>query len=193
MQIPPEQTGFVITMVVLIVTCFIAMLVLKVAVWMAEKRAGVEYRWEAPEVSEPGPFRKWIESHAAAQEARYTPRRYVVMSWPDDPKEETVSDPVYIPVSNTSMVKTDIPDIEAEKPFDRDITDGEWIVRMACARGDDKKYRFSANAIYAAVGGDRNTVLAKIREIRNTPPPAEYTQPDGTKVPASYPVTGRTA
>lgn len=98
----------------------------------------------------------------------------------------------HIPVSHTDIYTSDHTSNELPH-FDRDITDGEWIIRMACARGPDKKYRFSANAIYAAVGGDRNAVLARIREIRATPPPAEYMQPDGTKVPASHPITGRAA
>ena len=110
--------------------------------------------------------------------------------------------PVYIPVSSMpyqtgGMEKdeADAPDIDAVDAgmphFDRDITDGEWIVRMACARGADKKYRFSANQIHAAVGGDRNAVLAKVKELRAGVPPPEFMQPDGTRVQATYPVTGR--
>jgi len=74
-------------------------------------------------------------------------------------------------------------------PFRRDMTDAEWIAWMAVARGKDKKHRFSANAIHAAVGGDRNSVLAMIKELRDVPPPAEYRQPDGTTAPAAHPVT----
>lgn len=100
--------------------------------------------------------------------------------------------PVYIPVLETGIESAGIPDaadMDAEKPFDRDITAGEWIVRMACARNEEKKYRFSANQIHAAVGGDRNTVLAKIKEIRSGPPAPEFRQPDGTTAPATRPIT----
>jgi hypothetical protein len=117
--------------------------------------------------------------------------RYGVTSTEDEPKKNPVRAPVYIPVSSMPYQEGGIADIDAETPFNRDITDGEWIVRMACARGPDKKYRFSANAIHAAIGGDRNSVLAKVREIRATPPPAEYMQPDGSRVPATHPVTGQ--
>ena len=86
------------------------------------------------------------------------------------------------------------PDIDALNPgipqFDRDMTESEWIVYMAVARGKDKKYRFSANAIHTAIGGDRNAVLATIKELRSVAPPAEYMQPDGTRAAATHPVTG---
>jgi hypothetical protein len=85
------------------------------------------------------------------------------------------------------------PDIDAAnidmRPFRRDLTDSEWIVWMAVARGKDRKYRFSANAIHAAIGGDRNAVLATIKELRAVPPPALFRQDDGSTAPAAYPVT----
>jgi hypothetical protein len=106
---------------------------------------------------------------------------------------------VYIPVSHTGMESGDMDDAAPAPPdmdavhagipqFKRDITDGEWIAYMAVARKDGK-HRFSANQIHAAVGGDRNTVLARVREIREIKPPAEYFQPDGSKAPATDPVT----
>jgi hypothetical protein len=107
-----------------------------------------------------------------------------------------------IPVSQYGMepagmedAESGAPDIDAVKSdmasFKRDKTDIEWIAHMAVARGKDNKYRFSANQIHAAVGGDRNAVLATIKELRAVAPPAEYMKPDGTKAPATYPVTGR--
>lgn len=111
-------------------------------------------------------------------------------------------EPVYIPVSQYGMdaggMEDDMPptpDIDAVDGgmprLSRNITDGEMIVLLAAQRGKDGKHRFSANAIHELVGGDRNTVLAKIKAIRATPPPAEYMQPDGTRIPASHPVTGQ--
>ena len=85
-------------------------------------------------------------------------------------------------------------DIDALNPgipqFNRDMTESEWIVYMAVARGKDKKYRFSANAIHTAIGGDRNAVLATIKELRTVAPAAEYMQSDGTRTAATHPVTG---
>lgn len=191
--IPPAQVYFVFTVVTLVLLAFGCMIVLKIAIFLAEKRAGVEYRWEPPAPTQPGPIRRWMEAHAADVEARYTPRRYVLMSNEETDENESVSDPVYIPVLDTGMPKTDIPgipDMDAKKPFSRDITANEWIVWMSVARGDEgKRYRFSANQIHAAVGGDRNTVLATIKEIRGGPPTPEFRQPDGSTAPAEYPIT----
>lgn len=89
-------------------------------------------------------------------------------------------EPVYIPVSQYGMEPTgmdaqpnDAPDIDAVNTgmprISRDISSDELIVLLAVMRGPDKKPRFSANAIHALVGGDRNTVLAKVKEIRNGP------------------------
>jgi hypothetical protein len=89
------------------------------------------------------------------------------------------------------------PDIDAVKvgmpTFKRDLTDAEWIAWMAVARGKDRRYRFSANTIHAAIGGDRNAVLATIKELRAVPPSAEFRQPDGSTAPASHPITSRPA
>lgn len=85
----------------------------------------------------------------------------------------------------------DIDAVNAGMPrLSRDITDNEMIVLLAAQRGKDKKYRYSANAIHGLVGGDRNTVLATIKSIRDVPPPAEFRQPDGSTAPASHPITG---
>lgn len=192
--IPPAQSIFVMTVVLLVVAAFVCMLILKIAIYLAEKRAGVEYRWDAPaEQPAHGPFRRWMDAHAARVEAQYTPRRYVVMSWPEDEEKESVSDPVCIPVSHTSIKKTDIPDIDAEKHemprLSRDITEDAELVFLCVVRNKDGKYRHSANKIYELIGGDRNTVLAKIKEIRAVPPPAEYRQSDGSTAPATRPIT----
>lgn len=91
-------------------------------------------------------------------------------------------DPVYIPVSHTDMPSTDMDapkaDIGAKWPsmprLSRDITDSDMVVFLAVVRNADGKYRYSANDIFSLVKGDRNTVLAKVREIRNVPQPAEF-------------------
>ncbi len=111
---------------------------------------------------------------------------------------------VYIPVSQYGMdaagmeeASSDAPDIDAQNAgmprISRNITDGELIVLLAVIRGKNGKPRFSANAIVSLMGGDRNAILERVRELRAVPPPAEFMQPDGTKTPGSYPVSGRTA
>jgi hypothetical protein len=191
--IPPAQSAFVLTIIGLILLAFVCMLILKVAIYLAEKRAGVTYQWEPPEPTAPSPFRAW----AARQEQRYTPRRYVVLSsWGGD-ESESISDPVYIPVSNTSTpepgMDTATPDMDAEKNemprLSRDITPTDELALLCVIRNPDGKHRHSANDIYKFVGGDRNKVMATIREIRGTPAPAEFRQPDGSTAPASRPVT----
>lgn len=114
------------------------------------------------------------------------------MSSESEPRNTSVRSPVYVPVSSMPYQEDGIPDIDAELQADRDITgDAVWIERMARAPGKGKQYQFSANQIHAAIGGDRNAVLAKVREIRATPPRPEYMQPDGSRVPATHPVTGQ--
>ena len=87
---------------------------------------------------------------------------------------------VYIPVSQYGMDAGGMddgaraaPDMDAPNAGMpralRDITSDELIVLLAVLRGADKKPRYSANAIHALVGGDRNTVLAKVKEIRSGP------------------------
>lgn len=94
-----------------------------------------------------------------------------------------------IPVWNTSIHTSD--DTSEELPrFHRDITEDDELRGLCMVRNKDGKYRHSANKIYEFVGGDRNTVMAKIKEIRATP---EFRQPDGTVAPASRPITGRAA
>jgi hypothetical protein len=110
--------------------------------------------------------------------------------------------PVYIPVSGMPYqagdMETDVADeadIDAENTdmprLSRNISDSEMVVLLAAQKGTNGKYRYSANQIRALVGGDRNAVLAKVKDIRDVAPPAEYMQPDGTKVQATYPITGR--
>lgn len=108
--------------------------------------------------------------------------------------------PVYIPVSQYGMdaggmadASPPAPDIDAvntDMPrLSRSMPDNEMIVLLATQKGKDNKYRYSANAIHTLVGGDRNTVLATIKAIRDVPPPALFRQPDGTTAPASRPIT----
>ncbi len=121
-----------------------------------------------------------------------------VLGWPPADGMQLV----YIPVSQYSMDaggmdedEDDAPDIEAadaDMPrVSRNITDSEMVVLLAAQRGKDGKPRYSANAIHTLVGGDRNAVLARIKELRAVAPPPEYMRPDGTKAPATYPVTGK--
>lgn len=86
-------------------------------------------------------------------------------------------DPAYIPVSsmpdpvadmdvNTpgmDAINTDMPRLS------RDISDSDMVAFLAIVRGKDGKHRYSANAIFALVGGDRNAVLARVKEIRSGP------------------------
>lgn len=54
-------------------------------------------------------------------------------------------------------------------------SDAEWIATLAHAKGEDGKYRFTANAIAALVGGTRKEVLDQVRAIRNLPQFPELT------------------
>lgn len=71
------------------------------------------------------------------------------------------------------------------------ISDDQIIEISAYVRRPNGRYHMTPEKIATLVGGDRNTVLARIKELRATPAPAEYFQPDGTKAAASYPVSGR--
>lgn len=52
----------------------------------------------------------------------------------------------------------------------RDImNDDAFITMLARQKTPDGKYRLSANKIFETVGGDRNTVLAKVKAVRATP------------------------
>lgn len=195
--IPPAQTIFVLTVVGLVVLAFVCMLILKVSIVLAERRAGVAYRWEAPPPREKGTMRQWIESWAAETEARYTPRRYLTMSSDEEGEEDVVSDLVCIPVSNIGMDRSGMdavtPDIDAGNAgmprLSRNITEEDELAFLCVVRNPDGKYRHSANKIYELIGGDRNTVLAKIKEIRAVPPAPEFRQPDGSTAPAQHPIT----
>jgi hypothetical protein len=82
-------------------------------------------------------------------------------------------DAVCIPVSHTSMddhTTAEADDITYEMPrISRSLSDQELITMLALQRKDGK-YRSSANKIAEYVGGDRNTVLRQIREVREGPP-----------------------
>ena len=94
-------------------------------------------------------------------------------------------DAVSIPVSGIGMGVAGIepetraaPDMDAEnmaKPrISRNLSNNEVIVLLSSLRGPDGKQRYSANAIYKFVGGDRNTVLALIHEVRDGPTQAVF-------------------
>jgi hypothetical protein len=110
-----------------------------------------------------------------------------VMSNSAPVKEYEQPDPVYIPVPHTSMPASGILDIDAEKPemprLSRDITDNEMLFFLAVVRNKDGRYRYSANAIWRLLGGDRNSLLVKIKEIRTIPAPPEYRAIDEKKQP----------
>jgi hypothetical protein len=119
---------------------------------------------------------------------------------PKQPPAPAGMPPVSIPVSQYGMEPGSMeqppsaaPDIDAANAgmprLSRNITDNEMIILLAAQRGADGKPRYSANAIHALVGGDRNAVLARVKELRAVPP-AVFRQPDGTIAPASHPVTG---
>jgi hypothetical protein len=113
---------------------------------------------------------------------------------------ETEREPVYIPVSRyggmaTGMdfAKSDLPDMDAantgmeDKNPPRDImSDDTFLISLARAKLPNGKYRLSANKVFETVGGDRNAVMAKVKEIRAT---AEYRQLDGSTAPAARPIT----
>ena len=74
----------------------------------------------------------------------------------------------------------------------RDImSDEQFITLLARQKLTDGKYRLSANKIFEAVGGDRNTVLAQVKAVRSAPPSPAFRQSDGEIAPPSYPVTQR--
>jgi hypothetical protein len=113
-------------------------------------------------------------------------------------------EPVYIPVSRYGMEPGGMdappsaaPDIDAQNTgmprVSRDITSNELIVLLAVMRGPDRKPRFSANAIHTLVGGDRNTVMAKVKEIRNGPdaPVFPPRTPEQQQVRAELQLDGR--
>jgi hypothetical protein len=87
---------------------------------------------------------------------------------------------VYIPVSRYGMDTPGMesstvaaPDMDAPNAgmprVSRDITTSDEIVLLAVLRAPDGSYRHTANKIYQFVGGDRNSVLEKVREVRAKP------------------------
>jgi len=74
------------------------------------------------------------------------------------------------------------------KPTEQAI---ERAIPLAKQVDETGAYCYSANEIVRTVGGDRNAVLATIKELRAVPPSAEFRQPDGSTAPARYPVTSR--
>jgi hypothetical protein len=72
---------------------------------------------------------------------------------------------------------------------DPDISPEDELTLLALARRPNGHYRFTAEKIATLMKGDRNKVMAIIREIRGTPPPAEFRQPDGSTAPAARPIT----
>lgn len=129
--------------------------------WVADRRPRRE---EAP----PTRRRRPIMSRPASMRQRV--RRYGVVSIP-------VSGMAYQAGGMVSP-RAETPDMDAENPgmprLSRAISDGDLIAFLAVVRGKDGKHRYTANAIFALVGGDRNAVLARIKEIRAGPPQAVY-------------------
>ena len=124
--------------------------------------------------------------------------RYVTqMSSEEDEEEEPEAAPVYVPVSgidiapaHTAPAAPDIAATNADMPrLSRYITDEDELTLLCVIRNADGKYRHSANRIFDLVGGDRNTVMARIKAIRATAPTAEYRAPDGSTAPAHRPVS----
>jgi hypothetical protein len=121
---------------------------------------------------------------------------FIMSRLPARPVADAGMDAVYIPVSRTGMehhtsepagigmgtvAQGAAPDIDAAnagmdddsyKPprISTHLSDAEMIVLLAAQRGKDGKHRFSANAIHALIGGDRNTVLARVKELRSGTP-----------------------
>ena len=108
--------------------------------------------------------------------------REMLMSRTIDLSKEKVHTPVVVPVPG-SLVPP------AETAIDRDISRDGWIVRMAEARDEHGDYLFSANQIDKAIGAHRATTLARVKEVRENKPPAQFREDDGSIGPATYPVT----
>ena len=126
-------------------------------------------------------WRAWIVEH------------YFLSSSDSTPGADAAGiEPVYIPVSETGIhadtsapipapADRAAPDIEAPNRgmdddgwqlprVSRHISDGELIVLLAALRAPSGKHRFSANQIAALVGGNRNTVMARVKELRADAP-----------------------
>ncbi len=76
-------------------------------------------------------------------------------------EQETVQElvPVPVPGTSTENIGTALP------PASRHMADSELIAVLALQR-QEGKYRFSGNAIYALIKGNRADVLALVKEVR---------------------------
>ncbi len=54
------------------------------------------------------------------------------------------------------------------------LSDAETIALLAAQRKPDGKHRYSANQIAILVGGNRNAVLARVKELRAGAPPVVF-------------------
>jgi len=87
-----------------------------------------------------------------------------------------------------TCINTSIPDTKAIPPADRDIMLDQWLVAMTLAMDDRGKEVFTATKIAAAIGGNHNQTMARIKEVRTGKAP-QFRQDDGSTAPAEYPVT----
>lgn len=182
-QSPLDYLAAIVTIAALAIG-LISMAVGKVAAWREAREDG-------------------DERSAPARRRPPLPRR--VMSRPIGRQESFARDLVSIPVSRYAGMAGGMddrapaaPDIDAEntgmeaQPPTRDImSDEQFTALLARQKLADGKYRLSANKIFEAVGGDRNTVLAQVKAVRSAPPSPAFRQEDGELAPASYPVTQR--
>lgn len=120
----------------------------------------------------------WVAEHLPERRATR------VMSRPTRRPRKLRRASVYIPVWHTDGIsggmenpKPALPDIDAPKAgmvqISLDIKDNDLIAVLTMLRKDGKP-RYSANEIHKIVGGDRNTVLARVKEIRSTPAAPVY-------------------
>jgi hypothetical protein len=65
----------------------------------------------------------------------------------------------------------------------------QFLNTMIDQKDERGAWLFSANAIHAAVGGQRATVLAKVRDRRAATLPPLYRDDQGATVPATHPVS----
>ena len=127
----------------------------------------------------------WVSRHwPSAAPPRRPPAGRRVMSRPASMRRPRRRRVVSIPVSRYGMAaggmdshpaapEAGAPDMDAENAgmprLSRTISDADLIAFLAVLRGPAGKYRYSANGIFGLVGGDGNTVLARIKEIRDGP------------------------
>jgi hypothetical protein len=195
--ISPAQSAFVFTIIGLILLAFVCMLILKVAIYLAEKRAGVTYQWEPPEATTLSPFRAW----AVRQEQRYTPRRYVVLSsWEGDAavrdedrtssEDENTSspDPVLPHQPQPEPDSLSVREPEREPSSLRNLTRAEEIALLTVQRNDDGSYRHSANKIAELMGGTAADVKSQVAAIRGPAKPAAKPTGHVARPPDGWPV-----